>query len=89
MKNELARAGHMQTGSGSYVPLPETGIFKGVYERPVDLAQGRLAVIAKSKEFTLVPWRPELERYRGATISVRQTAGGINFSVGKTRGIGR
>lgn len=84
--HEVARA---QTHSGAYVPAAEGSSFSGVYERPIDLAQGRFALIAKSKEFTLVPWRPELERHRGAMIDVRARAGGVDWTVGTARGIGR
>ena len=61
----------------------------GVYERPADLAQGRFALVTRSQEFTLVPWRPELERYRGAEISVKARGGGVDWTVGRARGIGR
>lgn len=73
----------------AYVPTAEGERFEGIYEKPVDLAQGRFAIIAKSKEFTLVPWRPELERSRGKLISVKQTGKGIAWTLGKARGISR
>ncbi|MEM1363712.1 MAG: DUF3363 domain-containing protein [Pseudomonadota bacterium] len=87
--SELTRAAQAHSGGGAYVPLPEGARFEGVYERPINLAQGRFAIIARSKEFTLVPWQPELERHRGVLLGVRKTAGGIDWTVGKTRGIGR
>ncbi|MBM3526308.1 MAG: DUF3363 domain-containing protein, partial [Alphaproteobacteria bacterium] len=34
---------------------------EGVYRRRVDLVSGRYAVIAATREFALVPWRPDLE----------------------------
>ena len=38
----------------------ETGVsFNGVYEKPINLAQGRYAIVANAKEFTLVPWARE------------------------------
>ena len=46
----------------------------GTYRQSVNLASGKFAVIQKSKEFTLVPWRPELEKFRGKEI-----AGGIGI----------
>lgn len=88
-EQELNHAARKYEASSAYLPLSEGAIFSGVYERPVDLAQGRFAVVAKSKEFTLVPWRPELERHRGAKIDVRKTAGGIEWTVGRTRSISR
>jgi type IV secretory pathway VirD2 relaxase len=42
---------------------------EGIYRRSVDLSSGKFAVIAKSREFTLVPWRSTLDRYVGKTIS--------------------
>jgi len=86
---ELHEAARAQTRSGVYFPVAEGSSFSGVYERSIDLAQGRFALIARSKEFTLVPWRPELERHRGAMIDVRARAGGVDWTVGKARGIGR
>lgn len=41
----------------------------GTYRQSVNLASGKYAVIQKSKEFTLVPWRPELEKFRGQDIA--------------------
>jgi type IV secretory pathway VirD2 relaxase len=51
----------------------------GTFSRSVHLASGKYAVIQKSKEFTLVPWRPELEQFRGKTLSGTATSRGINW----------
>jgi Protein of unknown function (DUF3363) len=45
----------------------------------VDLASGKYAVIQKSKEFTLVPWRPEFEQFRGKSLSGTTGSQGINW----------
>ena len=87
--SELTRAAQARSGGGAYVPLPERATFEGVYESPINLAQGRFAVIAKSKEFTLVPWRKELELHRGALLNVRKAVGGLDWAVEKKRKIGR
>ncbi|MEM6898163.1 MAG: DUF3363 domain-containing protein [Pseudomonadota bacterium] len=63
--------------------------FDGRYERPVDLAMKRLALIGNAKEFALVPWRPGLERHRGRNLTVRRTASGISWTLWKGRGISR
>lgn len=62
----------------------------GVYKRPVQLASGKFAVLAKSKEFTLVPWRPVLERQRGKLVSgvVRGSSVSFGFSKKREMGIG-
>lgn len=69
--------------------LDATGRFEGVYERPISLAQGRFAVIGNRKEFALLPWRPEIERLRGRMMTIRRAGQGIEWTVGKARGIGR
>ena len=59
------------------------GVFTGTIERP----SGKFAVIEKSREFTLVPWRPIMERRRGLSIIGRASGGGgISWDV---RGLGR
>lgn len=61
------------------------GHFSGVYQRSVEASGGRYALIAKSREFTLVPWRPEMERQLGRQINVRATGGGIDWTIGPKR----
>ena len=63
------------------------GVFKDTIERP----SGKFAVIEKSREFTLVPWRPIMERRRGQSIIGRASGGGgISWDVrGRDRGLSR
>jgi type IV secretory pathway VirD2 relaxase len=61
---------------------------EGVYRRHLDLASGRFAVIAKSREFTLVPWRPVLERNLGKSVSGIAREEGISWRIGRQRGLG-
>lgn len=86
---ENAGAGEARRTGKTYRAMTADVPFEGVYERPVDLGQGRFALIARSREFTFVPWRPELERYRGAGIVVRKKGAGVQWTLEKTRGIGR
>ncbi|MEL7541686.1 MAG: DUF3363 domain-containing protein, partial [Pseudomonadota bacterium] len=58
----------------------------GQYRRPLDLAAGRFAIIEKSKEFALVPWREALEARRGMEISGVFRRGGVTWNFGKNRG---
>lgn len=51
----------------------------GTFNRLVDLASGKYAVIQNSKEFTLVPWRPELEAFRGKPLSGTASSHGITW----------
>lgn len=71
--------GYMETRAGEHV--------SGTYRRPVDLASGRYALIEKSQEFTLVPWRPVLERHIGRTVAgIMRKSGGIDWTIGRDRG---
>jgi hypothetical protein len=58
---------------------------QGVYRRHIDLASGRFAVIEKSREFTLVPWRPVLERHLGKEVSGIVRGDSISWTVGRQR----
>lgn len=62
---------------------------EGIYRRPVQLGDGQYALIEKSREFTLAPWRPVLERAVGKQVAglMRET-GGIAWTIGRSRGLG-
>jgi len=61
---------------------------EGVYRRPLRLASGKFAVIEKSKEFTLLPWRAALERQRGKVVGGIVRGSTVSFDFAKQRGIG-
>ena len=53
--------------------------------RPVDLVSGRYALIEKSREFTLVPWRPVLDPHIGKPVSGLMRGDGISWTIGRGR----
>ena len=57
----------------------------GVFRRRIDLASGRFALIEKSREFSLVPWRPILERHVGKSVAGVIRDGGVSWVIGKGR----
>ena len=60
---------------------------EGIYRRRVDLISGRYAVIERSQEFTLVPWRPVLERNLGQHVAgIAKGDGAISWTLGRQRG---
>jgi type IV secretory pathway VirD2 relaxase len=61
----------------------------GTFSRSVNLASGKYAVIQKSKEFTLVAWRPEMEQFRGKALSGTTSSQGINWdwNAGRSRSL--
>ncbi len=67
-------------GAGEGTPV------EGRYRHGVDLVSGRFAIIARAREFNLVPWRPELERMRGRDIVI--TTDGESITIGRQRNRG-
>jgi len=72
-----------------YAALGKNRSVEGVYREAIERPSGKFAVIERSKEFTLVPWRPVMERRLGRSISGRVSAGGISWDVAKQRGLSR
>lgn len=58
---------------------------EGTLRKRVDMASGRYALVAKSKEFTLVPWRPVLNRHIGKPITGIWRDKGVSWSLGRGR----
>jgi type IV secretory pathway VirD2 relaxase len=58
---------------------------EGIYRRSVELVSGRHALIERSRDFTLVPWRPALERHVGKSVSGLVRAEGVNWAIGRGR----
>lgn len=79
-----ARAIEKETGLRYTEPGTKT---EGVYRRSVKLSGGKFAMIEKSREFTLVPWRPALDRYQGKLVSGIARGGSISWSLKYTRGL--
>jgi type IV secretory pathway VirD2 relaxase len=66
-------------------PIPGERI-SGVLRLRVNLNSGSFAVVESAREFTLVPWRPVLERRLGKEISgVMRGSGSISWSFGRDR----
>ena len=57
----------------------------GVLRRPVELMSGRFALIEKSREFALVPWKPVLDRHVGKPVGGIVRKDGISWEVGRSR----
>lgn len=86
-QRELQRIG---AGLSSELGLPfaetvEGERVEGIYRRSVQSASGRYALIEKSHEFTLVPWRPVLERHIDHYISGRSRGLEIDWTIGRER----
>jgi type IV secretory pathway VirD2 relaxase len=72
---------HMKAAAGEHVA--------GVYRQRLTLSSGRFAMIDNGLGFQLVPWSREIERKLGQHIAgVAKDGGGIEWSLGRKRGLG-
>ena len=69
-----------------YEAAPESGRISGVYREAIHRPSGKYAVIEKSKEFTLVPWRDTMDRNLGKSISGVVKGQTISWTLTKARG---
>src|SRR3546814_13565586 len=90
-RRELTRVAGQLSGelSLNYVEGHSDQRIEGVYRRHNDLASGRLVLIEKSREFTLVPSSPVLERHYGTKVhGIACGQDDSRWFGGKTRGTG-
>ena len=60
----------------------------GRYKGAVELVSGKYALVeTRSKEFTLVPWRPVIEKEFGRTVSGIVIGDGIRWELDRSRGL--
>ncbi len=57
----------------------------GVYTRQLNLVSGKYALIEKSKEFTIVPWRSVLEQVLNKSVSGTVSGNGISWDITKQK----
>ena len=87
-RREVLRvAGQLSTELGLDFTETKSGeTISGTIRRSVELTSGKFTLIERSRDFTLVPWRPTLERQLGKPISGVMRGDGINWTIGRTRG---
>lgn len=59
----------------------------GVYRRQVQLVSGRFAMLDTEAGFSLVPWRPVIEKRLGQSVTAELRQGGASWSFGRQRGL--
>lgn len=60
----------------------------GVYRRSIMLASGRFAMLDDGMGFSLVPWRPVLEKHLGQTVAGVARGNSVSWEFGRKRGLG-
>ncbi len=67
----------------------EGDAISGTYRERVNLASGRFAMIDDGMGFALVPWRPALDKHLGEHVmGAVKPGGGIDWTMGRSRGLG-
>lgn len=67
-------------------PVADGQRVAGIYRRSLILASGRYALLDDGKGFSLVPWKPVIERRIGQQIAATSHANGVTWDVGRQRG---
>jgi type IV secretory pathway VirD2 relaxase len=81
---QIARQLSRELGIG-YAEVAPGDPIEGVYRRPVQVGSARMALIENSREFTLVPWRPVLERRLGREVSGVMRGRDVSWTFGRER----
>jgi hypothetical protein len=80
----IARQLSRELGFGYAEAAPGDPI-AGIYRRSVQVGSTRMALIESSREFTLVPWRPVLERRIGREVSGVMRGRDVSWTFGRER----
>ncbi|MDR6190333.1 type IV secretory pathway VirD2 relaxase [Agrobacterium pusense] len=62
-------------------------IVSGKFTGTVQLSSGRFAVVEQSHEFTLVPWRPVIDRQLGREVTGVVQGESVSWRLGRQRGL--
>lgn len=61
---------------------------RGIYQRSLQLASGRFALLDNGNGFSLVPWRPVIERHIGKSLSATIIGQRVSWELGRQHDIG-
>jgi len=86
-RRELMRvAGQLSDELGLAFTEAESGdCIEGRLGRAIELISGRYELVERSRDFTLVPWRPVLERQIGKPVAGIMRGDGISWTFGRQR----
>ncbi|WP_454902907.1 DUF3363 domain-containing protein [Variovorax gossypii] len=73
----------------AYRPLQDGQQASGVYSRSIQLTSGRFALLDDGLGFSLVPWRPIVERRLGHQVSATIRGQSVNWQLERGRHISR
>lgn len=59
----------------------------GKFTGTIQLSSGKFALVEQSHEFTMVPWRPVIDRQLGREVSGVVQGGSVSWQLGRQRGL--
>lgn len=89
-EREVARAGAEMTQKKAmpFRAAAEGETVNGTFTGTVQLSSGKFAIVEKSHEFTLVPWRPVIDRQLGREVAGIVQGGSVSWQLGRQQGLG-
>ena len=90
-RREVAEKGQelAQERGGTFRVAEDGTRITGRYRGTVEFVSGKYALVeTKSLEFTLVPWRPVIEKELGRTVTGLVRGDSISWVIGRSRGLG-
>jgi hypothetical protein len=72
----------------AFVPVEDGQTVRGKFLGSAQLASGRFAMIDDGLGFSLVPWRPVIEREIGREVMGVMRGGDISWQLARARGLG-
>ncbi|TIP12521.1 MAG: DUF3363 domain-containing protein [Mesorhizobium sp.] len=89
-EREVARAGAEMAESKAlpFRAAMDGESVSGKFTGTVQLSSGKFAVVEKSHEFTLVPWRPVIDRQLGREVMGVVQGGSVSWQLGRQLGLG-
>jgi type IV secretory pathway VirD2 relaxase len=88
-EREVAHAGAELTAKKSlpFRAAADGETVSGTFTGTTQLSSGKFAIVEKSHEFTLVPWRPVIDRQLGREISGIVRGGSVSWQLGRQKGL--
>lgn len=86
-RDVVMAARDIETRTGlTHSPVLEGKPASGVYRRYIELASGRYALLEQGRSFSLVPWRPVVERRLGQQVTAIVQGPHVSWQIGRSRG---
>ncbi len=88
-EREVARVGSEMAGDKAlpFRAAADGETVSGKFTGTVQLSSGKFAIVEQSHEFTLVPWRPVIDRQFGREVAGIVQGGSVSWQLGRTRSL--